>query len=222
MFNAHSFLLYLCIVRFSPLVISLPAQQLNPSSTLQIQNSTALDSSAALKASLIPATSAHELFPIPNSPLILELQPRGGVIPGSVESILLTADTWVARKISIFGPDTPADHIWEYGTGEKPFTRLIIWSYRDTLTWGQLKTIIDGLWLFVVDDGNEQYTYWEIYEGEVAEESRIGAGAIVDADSLSGNLLMGVAPSNPTSKRAIQKSSETGLPSLNISQPLTA
>ena len=96
-----------------------------------------------------------------------------------------------------------------------------MWSFGDTLTWRQLKTIIDGLWLFLVDDVNEQYTYWEIYDGEVAEESRIGAGAIVDADSLSGNPLIGVAPSNLTSKRAIQASSDIGLPILNTSQSLT-
>ena len=82
--------------------------------------------------------------------------------------------------------------------------------------------IVDGLWLFLVDEVNEQFTYWEIYHGEVAEESRIGAGTIVDAESLSGHPLIGVAPSNPTSKRAIQISSGTGLPTLNISQPLTA
>lgn len=221
MFKAHGFLAYLCILQFSSLVKSLPVQQSNPPSTLQVQNSTAIDLSAALKAFPVPATSTHELFPIPNSPLILDLQPRGGVVPESVESILLTADAWVARKISIFGPDTPSEYIWEYGTGEKPYTRLIMWSFGDTLTWRQLKTIIDGLWLFLVDDVNEQYTYWEIYDGEVAEESRIGAGAIVDADSLSGNPLIGVAPSNLTSKRAIQASSDIGLPILNTSQSLT-
>ena len=217
-----SFLVYLCIFQFSPLVISLTAQALNTSPTLQVENSTALDSSAALKASLIPATSAHELFPIPDSPLILDFQPRGGVVLASVESILLTADAWVARKISIFGPDTPSDHIWEYGTGESPFTRLIIWSFGDTLTWGQLQTIINGLWLFLVDEFNEQYSYWEIYDGALAEGSRIGAGAIVDVGSRSGGPGIGLAPSTSPSKRAIRKSAEIALPMLNISQPLTA
>ena len=82
--------------------------------------------------------------------------------------------------------------------------------------------IVDGLWLFLVDEANEQFTYWEIYHGEVAEEARIGAGAIIDADTLSGHPLIGVAPLTSTSKRAIQISSGTGLPTLNISQPLTA
>ena len=222
MFKAHRFLACLCILQFSQLATSLPAQQLDSPSTLHVQNSTAVDSSIALKAFSISATLAHEIFPIPNSPLILDLQPRGGVLPASVKSILLTADAWVARKISIFGPDAPSDYIWEYGTGERPFTRLIIWSFGDTLTWGQLKTIIDGLWLFLVDDVNEQFTYWEIYDGEVAEKSRIGAGAIVDADLLSGHPLIGVAPSSSTSRRAIQISSESGLPTLNTSEPQIA
>ena len=226
MFKARGFFAYLCILQPSPVVRSLPAQQLSPPSTLQASNSTAPDSSVALPAFPVPAaTLAHEVFSIPNSPLILDLQPRGGVSPESVESILLTADTWVARKISIFGADAPSDPIWEYGTGERPFTRLIIWSFGDALTWGQLKTIVDGLWLFLVDEGNEQFTYWEIYHGEVAEGSRIGAGAIVDAGSLSGHLLTGgVAPSYSTVKRAIQISSSgtRRLPTLNTSQPLTA
>ena len=83
--------------------------------------------------------------------------------------------------------------------------------------------VVDGLWLFLVDEVNEQYTYWEIYDGEVVEGSRIGAGAIVDANSpFFGRPLIGIAVSNSTFKRAIRISSGIGLPILNISQPLTA
>lgn len=217
MLKARAFLTYLCILQFSPLVRPLPAQQLSPPSTLQVSNPT------APAPSPVPATLAHEIFSIPNSPLILDFQPRGAVSAESVESILLTADTWVAHKISIFGPDAPADYIWEYGTGERPFTRLIIWSFGTALTWGRLKMVVDGLWLFLVDEVNEQYTYWEIYDGEVVEGSRIGAGAIVDANSpFFGRPLIGIAVSNSTFKRAIRISSGIGLPILNISQPLTA
>ena len=79
-----------------------------------------------------------------------------------------------------------------------------MWSFgpRDALTWGQLRSMVDGLWLFLVDMGNEQYTYWEVYDGEVGEESQIGAGTIVDAGLLLGKVLVGAAPSNVTSKKA--------------------
>lgn len=78
-----------------------------------------------------------------------------------------------------------------------------MWSFgRDAFTWAQLKTIIDGLWLFLVDMMNEQYTYWEVYDGEVGEESQIGAGTIVDAGLLLGKALVGAASSNITFKKA--------------------
>lgn len=222
MFKAHSFVACLCVLQFSHFVNAFPAQQLNAPSSLQVKNVTALFSPAALRPFQVKAPSDHEVFRIPNSRLILDLQPRGGVSEASVGSILLTADSWVARKISIFSPDGPSDYIWEYGTGTEPNTRLIIWSLGDTLTWGQLKTIIDGLWLFLVDMINEEYTYWDIYNGEMVEESRIGCGTITDAKHFSGNSIIGPAPSNSSSTSGIQASPDIGLLTLNISQPVTA
>ena len=71
--------------------------------------------------------SNPEIFHIPNSRLILELQPRGGVSEQNIEAILLTADSWVKRKISIFGPDhETGEAIWQLRTREYPYTRLIV------------------------------------------------------------------------------------------------
>ncbi|KAL6719839.1 hypothetical protein ACLMJK_001760 [Lecanora helva] len=165
-------------------------------------------------------TAGRATYRIPRSDLILVLRPRGGVRTDSIESILLTADTWVARKISIFGPDSPTDAIFQYGTGEKPYTRLIVWSTADEfMTWGQVKTVIDGLWSYVVDGASWEYTYWEIYESEVTKTSQIGYGAIVETDSKPRNPLFGLPPNITTSKRALTlpaplTSNDLGAPNL--------
>lgn len=221
MFTAYSFLVYLCIFQFSPLVKSLPTQQPNSPSKLQAQNSTACASSA-LKGSLVTATSDHKVFPLPHGSLVLDLQPNSGISPGLVESILLIAGSWIAGKISILGPATPSDYIWEYGTGRKSCTRLITWSFGNTFTWGRVGNIVDGLWLFLIDLFNEKHTSGETYIGDVLKESQIGSGPIIDADSLLRKSSIRVTPSSPTSKRAIQISSEIGLPTSNISQSLLA
>ena len=184
-----------------------------------------------------PATSGRDSFRIPGSQLILV--PRSSTTRYPVQSelteaILFTSDTWVARKISIFGENGPADFIFDHGTGDKPHARLIVWSSMvKNLTWGQLKTIIDGLWAVLVDQQEYQYTTFRIYVHEVDDQFCRGWGTIVVTDGPARRPLLGVTPSNSTSnstpnststdslstsKRALQISPAEGLPALNISQ----
>jgi len=176
-----------------------------------------------------PLTSG-EFYRIPHSSLMLELHPKRSIDPEGIRSILLTADSWVERKVSIFGEDSLADGIFEYGTGESPYIRLIVWSVREPhMTWGQIKTVIDGLWTFLIEMDNPWYTYCQIYDGNVAEAARIGYAAIVDTQSTFVGPLIQDAPSNltlnstlsSTSKRALQVSPAAGLQVSNVSQPLS-
>lgn len=181
---------------------------------------------------LLPAIADRKIFHIPGSQLILVLRPRAVVRPDSAEAILLTSDAWVARKISIFGENSPVDFIFDHGTGDKPYTRLIVWSsMARNLTWGQLKTVIDGLWIVLVDRHGYQYTIFEIHHRNVNVNSRLGWGAIVETNSPTRKPLLEITQSNhplnstsaislPTSKRALQVSSAEGLPVLNVSDPL--
>lgn len=181
---------------------------------------------------LLPATPDRKLFHIPGSHLILVLRPRAAVRPESAEAILLTSDAWVARKISIFGENSPGDFIFDHGTGDNPHTRLIVWSSMvKHLTWGQLKTVIDGLWTVLVDQHGYQYTFFEIYHRNVDVKSRLGWGAIMETDGPSRKPLLEVTQSDHTlnststssvssSKRALQMTSAEGLPALNVSYPM--
>ncbi len=178
------------------------------------------------------ATPDRKIFRIPGSQLILVLRKRAAVQPDSAEAILLTSDAWVARKISIFGENSPVDFIFDYGTGDKPYTRLIVWSsMARNLTWGQLKTVIDGLWIVLVDQLGYGYTFFEIHDRKVDVKPLLGWGAIVETDRPGRKPLLEVTPlistlnstsatSLSTSKRELQLSTAQGLPALNVSHPM--
>lgn len=172
---------------------------------------------------ITPATlmSQRAIFRIPRSELLLVLYERGTVSVQSVEAILLTADSWVDRKISIWGRYAPMDAIFDYETGDRPRTRLIVWSALEmTLTWGQLKTVLDGLWLYLVDRDHYEYTYWEIYDASTHDSSQIGYGTIIEDDKPPMRPAPGANLKNSTSKRALQISSPTIPLPLNTSAPL--
>jgi len=181
-------------------------------------------SKRALPIGTVGPLSTPVHFRIPRSHLILELRPQRAINPQHILAILLTADSWVARKISIFGEGGYSEAIWDYGTGESPFTRLIVWSGKMTpMTWGELKFVVDGLWAFLVELGNATYTYCQIYDTTVEEASQIGWASIVENQSTLENASRGGATLNSTSKRALQISSPAaGLAALNPSQSLSA
>lgn len=173
---------------------------------------------------LLPAltSSKNEIFRVPYSQMILVLQPKSGTSAESVRAILLMADAWVRRKISIFGKFGPADAIFQYGTGSRPYTRLIVWSSnRVTISWGALETMIDGLWDFLVEKEKGSYTFWEIYSGEVGPNFQLGWGTIIETEGLINGPLSEFAPSNTTFKRRFQNASIVGLPTLNISHSVS-
>lgn len=166
--------------------------------------------------------SSRAFFRIPHSDLILELEPKTEIDPERIKAILLTADSFVARKISIFGESGPATAIFDYSTGEAPYARLLVYSAPDTLmTWGQIKTVVDGLWQFVVEMKNPLYTYCQIYDSLVTQVARIGWASILEMGSSPGIPFAGVSPSNSTAKRALQLLPATIQPVSNVSEPLS-
>lgn len=99
------------------------------------------------------------------------------------------------------------------------------------MTWGQIKTVIDGLWSALVDDAEYQYTSFKIYNEEVRDDRDplLGWGAIVETDANARTPLFDVptmglslnstsTKSLSTSKRALRISPEL-LPALNASSP---
>ena len=168
-----------------------------------------------------PAVAADRaIFRIPRSDMILALEPKAGVSQEGLSAVLLTADSWVTRKISIFGNDGSAGFIFQHGTGERPYTRLIVWSTPDKdMTWGEIKILIDGLWTYLIDMKNFEDTYWEIYEDKVDQRSQLGWGAIVETEQPPGVVIPGHANSSSTSKRALGIASAP--PSSNTSATLS-
>ena len=180
----------------------------NPSQTV---------SAGALAVSPSPVETAR-IFQIPRSDLVLRLSPRGGLSGQSIDAILLTSDTWVSRKISIYGADTPMiDPIFQYGTGDRPYTRLIVWSALEVhMTWGQLKTVIDGPWQYLVEEYYPEYTYWEIYQTRVSRGSLLGYGALLELNANQPHLIQSstnsTTNSTSTSKRSLELSPLTPPP----------
>lgn len=173
----------------------------------------------------------HKTFRVPGSRLILVLRPRAAVQPELAKAILLTSDAWVARKISIFGENSPADVIFDHRTGDRPYTRLIVWSSMvKNLTWGQLKTVIDGLWIVLVDRLGYRYTYFEIFDRKVDVRSQLGWGAVLEDGGFGRKPSLEIMPSNSTlnstsatslstSKRALRLSAAGRLSAINESDP---
>ena len=157
---------------------------------------------------IFPSTVSSDvaIFRIPRSDIILTLHTKGDVSPQAVEAVLITADAWVARKISIFGDHGPTDFIFNYSTGERPIIRLVIYNtlVGSPMCWGQLKTVIDGLWIYLVEESKSEDTYWEIYEGHINQESLIGYGTIMtqfDSSNSTSKRSLPLAPSpSPVSK----------------------
>lgn len=237
MYSVYIFLAFFYATRYFAHAGTLLVQKPIPPSISQAQGSSghnasfssmqALKSTHSSPSRPIPKRTLDlvetEIFPIPRSPLILGLQPRSAIQPDSLRAVLLTSDAFVARKISKPGPgaDAPADSIWQYGTGDRPYTRLIVWSsMTQPLTWGQLKTIIDGLWILLIDLEKAQYTFFSIYDSKIdaeKQQNRLGWGAIVSTNNPPGNPLLGMPSLNSTenltstssistSKRAVQVS----------------
>ena len=161
------------------------------------------------------AGPAPETFAVPNSDIILVLRWKDNVDKESITAILLTTDAFVARKISIHGQNAPADTIFQHGTGDHPYTRLYVWSNMGvTVTWGQIRTLIDGLQIFLLDEHNLEYTYWDMYERSVEDKNRLGWGSIVESHGLCGPGNLG---HNSTAKRALQLPENLIIPPLNSS-----
>ena len=241
MFNLYFVAASLYILQFSIFassrVIEQPFQPSNPqiqdllllNASIQEPSLEAELSKRALPPSPATITAYGPIFNIPRSALVLKFSPRQGASAESINSILLTSDAFVARKISIWGPESPmSGSIFEHGTGEHPYTRLIVWSAIDEwITWGQMRTMIDGLWIFLVDRRETEYTYWEIFHRETGQLKRLGYGAIVDTDiprPKPPGLMLGNGTSNSasTSKRDLQISTPEEPLALNASDPLSA
>ncbi len=177
----------------------------------------------SLRISPGTVTSDREIFRIPHSELILVLHYRGSVSAQSVEAVLLTADSWVARKISIFGQDAPTDFIIDYRTGDDPLTRLLVFSTLDRqITWGELKVVIDGLWLYLIEREQHDYTFWEIYDGLVDTAMQLGYGTIVNGDGSSKRPVTEFHSTNLTLKRSLQISPPQGGFAQNETKSLSA
>jgi len=203
-----------------------------PRTQLLESASSSISSRLARRAVDLPSASPnHKIFRVPGSQLILVLRPRAAIRPEFAKAILLTADTWVARKISIFGENSPADVIFDYKTGDRPYTRLIVWSSMvKNLTWGQLKTVIDGLWIVLVDRLGYRYTYFEIFDRKVDVRSQLGWGAVLENGDFGRKPSLEITPSNSTldstsatslstSKRALRLSAAGRLAAINESDP---
>ena len=222
MLGVHLLFVCLYLLNLSSLTTSLAIQHVALPSDAQSQG---LSDSIVRKASP-PAPSAvaadRAIFRIPRSDIILVLHPRKEVSQQSLSAVLLTVDSWVSRKISIFGRDGPADAIFQYGTGNRPYMRLIVWSSpQKDLTRGQIKTLVDGLWTYLIDMGNSEDTYWEIYEGKVDKPSQIGRGAILETEQPPSMDKLDHVNSNSASKRALDVSSPLAPFTSNISDTMS-
>lgn len=159
----------------------------------------------ALRTTSLGSIPGRAFFRIPRSHLILELLPKGLVQPNRIKALLLSAQSWITSMISIFGESGPAPSIFDYPMGNKIYARFLAYSAPHIqMSWGQIESVVDGLWTFVVEKDNPLYTYCQIYDTLVSEVARIGYAVIIAMGSTVEMPLIGIATSNLTAKRAVQ------------------
>ena len=170
----------ICYLNF---VFSAPALPMNLALPLSLQNASPVNSSTfglespvfGMRYVILQTPTHHRLihfrpsnFRIPGSPLTLNVQLGYRLDLVAMRSLLIVANASIAENIEAHTAHAYSYlHPFVYDLGENVEIRLAA-AIAPTLglTWGELQTIIRGLWIYHIEGKRNRASYFDVYDFE--------------------------------------------------------
>ena len=120
-------------------------------------------------------------FRIPESDLILKVELHARLDLQAIKSLLIVANASIAEKIEIAGVDIHS-YLWPFAYNLGDGVEIWLSSTVDPLrglTWGQLQTVVRGLWIYHIEEKRPWASAFDIYDvGQGYVYPMIGWGTI--------------------------------------------
>ena len=161
--------------------------------------------------------SSISKFPIPDSDITLIIETLDCLDLAALRSLLIVANASIAENLAVHGANANSmlfPFVYDLGDG----VEIRLASSTDPqlgLTWGQLQTILRGLWIYHIEGGCNRVSFFDIWRLEDNNlASLLGWGYIRKPMKWTIERL----PGNPISKRSSASSPTFALLNLSSSQ----